>query len=43
MDAGSFVLSFSEVNVPDNHMELSNLDIPIKPNNKVLGILKHDI
>ena len=35
MDADSFVLSYSEGKVSDKHMDLSNLDIPIKTNNKV--------
>ena len=35
MDTDSFVLSFSEGTVIDEHMDLSNLDIPIKTNNKV--------
>ena len=35
MDTDSFVLSHSEVKVIDEHMDLSNLDIPIKTNNKV--------
>ena len=35
MDTDSFVLSYSEGKVSDEHMDLSNLDIPIKTNNKV--------
>ena len=30
MDTDSFVLSYSEGKVSDEHMDLSNLDIPIK-------------
>ena len=36
MDTDSFVLSFSEGNVNNEHMDLSNLDCPIKTNNKAL-------
>ena len=35
MDTDSFVLSYSEGKVSDEHMDLSNLDMPIKTNNKV--------
>ena len=35
MDTNSFVLSFSECKVPDQHMDLSNLEPPIKTNIKV--------
>ena len=35
MDTDSFVLSFSEGYVPDEHMDLSKLEAPIKTNNKV--------
>ena len=37
MDTDSFVLSYSEGKVSDEHMDLSNLDIPIKTNNKSPG------
>ena len=37
MDTDSFVLSFSEGNVFNEHMDLSNLEPPIKTNNKVPG------
>ena len=43
MDNDSFVLSFSEGNVPDEHMDLSNLEKPIKTNNKVSGKFKHEL
>ena len=34
MDTDSFVLSYSEGKVSDEHMDLSNLDMPIKTNKK---------
>ena len=43
MDTDSFVLSYSEGKVSDEHMDLSNLDIPIKTNNKVPGKFKHEL
>ena len=43
MDTDSFVLSYSEGEVSDEHMDLSNLDIPIKTNNKVPGKFKHEL
>ena len=43
MDTDSFVLSFSEGNVVNEHMDLSNLDCPIKTNNKVHGKFKHEL
>ena len=43
MDTDSFVLSYSEGKVSDEHMDLSNLDIPIKTNNKVPGKHKHEL
>ena len=43
MDTDSFVLSYSEGKVRDEHMYLSNLDIPIKTNNKVPGKFKHEL
>ena len=42
MDSDSFVLSYSEGKVNDQHMDLSNLDIPIKTN-KVPGKFKHEL
>ena len=43
MDTNSFVLSFSEGNVDNEHMNLSNLDPPIKTNNKVPGKFKYEL
>ena len=43
MDTDSFVLSYSEGKVSDEHMDLSNLDIPIKTNNKVPGKFEHEL
>ena len=43
MDTDSFVLSYSEGKVSDEHMDLSNLDIPIKTDNKVPGKFKHEL
>ena len=43
MDTDSFVLSYGEGKVSDEHMDLSNLDIPIKTNNKVPGNFKHEL
>ena len=43
MDTDSFVLSFSEVNVDNEHMDLSNLDKPIKTNNKIPGKFNHEL
>ena len=43
MDTDSFVLNFTEGNVPDKYMDLSNLDTPIKTNNKVPGKFKHEL
>ena len=43
MDTDSILLSFSEGNVDNEHMDLSNLDLPIKTNNKVPGKLKHEL
>ena len=42
MDTDSFVLGFSEGSVDDKNMDLSNLDTPIKANNKVPGKFKHE-
>ena len=41
MDTDSLVLNFSEGKVPDEHMNLSNLDPLIKTNNKVPGKFKY--
>ena len=43
MDTDSFVLSFREGKVDNEHMDLSNLDPPIKTNNKVPGKFKHEL
>ena len=43
MDTDSFVLSYSEGKVSDEHMDLSNLEKPIKTNNKVPGKFKHEL
>ena len=43
MDTDSFILSFSQGKVDNGHMNLSNLDNPIKTNNKVLGKFKHEL
>ena len=43
MDTDSFVLSFSEGNVDKEHMDLSNLEPPIKTNNKVPAKFKHEM
>ena len=43
MDTDSFVLSFSEGNVDNEHMDLSILDKPIKTNNKIPGKFKHEL
>ena len=40
MDTDSFVLSYTEGKVSDEHMDLSNLGCPIKTNNKVPGKFK---
>ena len=42
-DTDSFVLSYSEGKVSDEHMDVSNLDIPIKTNNEVPGKFKHEL
>ena len=41
MDTDSFVLSYTESKDSDKHMDLSELDCPIKTNNKVPGEFKH--
>ena len=43
MDTDSFVLSFTEGNVDNEHMDLSNLEPPIKTNIKVPGKFKHEM
>ena len=43
MDMDSFVLSYSEGKISDEHMDLSNLDIPLKTYNKVPGKFKHEL
>ena len=51
MDTDSFVLSYTEGKVSDEHMDLSNLnprsggfpDTPIKTNNEVPGSFKHEL
>ena len=46
MDTDSFVLSYTEGKVSDEHMDLSNLDCPIisrLPNNKIPGKFKHEM
>ena len=43
MDTDSFVLNFSEGNVDNEHIGLSNLEPPIKTNNKVPGKFKHEL
>ena len=43
MDTDSFLLSYSGGKVSDEHMDLINLDIPIKTNNKVPGKFKHEL
>ena len=43
MDTDSFVINFSDGNVDDKYMDLSNLDTPIKTNNKVPGKFKHEL
>ena len=43
MDTDSFVLSYSEGSVDKEHMDLSNLEPPIKTNNKVTGNFKHEL
>ena len=42
MDSDSSVLSFTEGNVPDEHMDLSNLEPAIKTNNKIPGKFKQE-
>ena len=42
-DTDSFVLSFSEGNVDNEYMDLSNLEPPIKTKNKFPGKIKHEL
>ena len=43
METDSFLLSFTEGNVDNEHMDLSILEKPIKTNNKVPGKFKHEL
>ena len=43
MDTDIFVLIFSEGNVDNEHMDLSNLDKPIKTNNIIPCEIKHEL
>ena len=43
IDTDSFVLSYTEGKVSDEHMDLSNLEPPIKTKNKVPGKFKHEM
>ena len=43
MDTDRFLLSFSEGKVPQEHMDLSILDPPIKTNKKVPDKFKHEL
>ena len=43
MDTDSIVLSYTEGNVDNEHMDLSNLDSLIKTSNKVPGKFKHEL
>ena len=43
MDTDFFVLSFSEGNIPDEHMNRSNLEAPIKTYNKIPGKFYHSL
>ena len=43
MDTDSFVISFSEGKVDNEHMDLSNLEAPIKTNNKFPGKFIHEL
>ena len=42
IDTDSFILCFSEGNNPDEHKDLSSLDISIKFNDKVPGKFKYE-
>ena len=41
-DTDSFVLSYTEGKISDEHVDVSNLEPPIKTNNKVPGKFKHE-
>ena len=43
MDADSLVLSFSDGNADNEHLDPSNLDPPIKTKNKVPGKFKYEL
>ena len=43
MDTDSFVFSYTEGKVSDEHMELFNLGPSIKTNNKVPGKFEHEM
>ena len=43
MDTDSFVLSYTEGKVSDEHIDLSNLEPPIKTNNRVPDKFKHEL
>ena len=43
MDTDSFVLSFTEGSIDNKYMDLSNVEVPIKTNNKVPGKFKHEL
>ena len=43
MDTDSFVLSCTEGNVDNKHMDLSNLHPPIKTNKKVPGKFEYEL
>ena len=43
MDTDCFVLSFNEGKVPDENMDLSNLEAPIKSHSKVAVKFKHEL
>ena len=43
MVTDSFVLNFSEGNFDNEHMDLSNLEPPIKSNNEVPCKFKHEM
>ena len=43
MDTDNFVLSISEGNIENQHIDLSNLEAPIKTNNKVPGKFTNEL
>ena len=43
MDTDSFVLNFSEGKVFEEHVNLSNIEAPVKTNIKVPGKFKHEL